>query len=97
VKYDSKNGDTIGFAFTNAHPAEGKDVNIYYAYYENGGVHRANGARIGTLGKPIAPRRADKVFDNADKVWVHDIAFDSQGRPVIVFADFVTATVHRYR
>jgi hypothetical protein len=41
VKYDSKNGDTIGFAFTNAHPAEGKDVNIYYTYYKNAGVYRA--------------------------------------------------------
>ena len=38
----------------------------------------------------------DKVFDNADKVWVHDMAFDAQGRPVIVFADFVSTTDHRY-
>jgi len=97
VKYDSKGGDTIGFAFTNAHPAEAKDVNIYYAYYKHGGIYKANGTRIGSLGRAIAPGQADKVFDNADKVWVHDLAFDSQGRPVIVFADFVSTTDHRYR
>src|SRR4051794_3426276 len=97
VKYDSYHGDTIGFAFTNAHPSEASDVNIYYAYYKNGGIYKANGTRIGTLGTPIAPSQADKVFDNADKTWVHDVAFDSQGRPVIVFADFASTTDHRYR
>jgi hypothetical protein len=97
VKYASKDGDTIGFAFTNAHPAEASDVYIYFAYYKDGGIYSADGSRIGSLGTPIAPSQADKVFDNADKVWVHDIAFDSQGRPVIVFADFASATDHRYR
>ena len=97
VKYDSKGGDTIGFAFTNAHPAEAGDVNIYYAYYKHGGIYKADGSRIASLGTAIAPSQADKVFDNADKVWVHDMAFDSQGRPVIVFADFVSTTDHRYR
>ena len=45
VKYDSKGGDTIGFAFTNAHPAEAGDVNIYYAYYKHGGIYRADGSQ----------------------------------------------------
>jgi len=97
VKYDFKGGDTIGFAFTNAHPAEASDVNVYFAYYRNGGIYKANGSRIASLGTAIAPSQADKVFDNADKVWVHDMVFDAQGRPVIVFADFVSATDHRYR
>jgi BNR repeat-containing family member/PKD domain/Concanavalin A-like lectin/glucanases superfamily len=97
VKYDTRNGDTIGFAFTNAHPAEASDVNIYYAYYRNGGIYRANGTRIASLGTAVTPEQADKVFDNQDKVWVHDMAFDSQGRPVIVFAEFVSTTDHRYR
>jgi BNR repeat-containing family member/PKD domain/Concanavalin A-like lectin/glucanases superfamily len=97
VKYDSRTGDTIGFAFTNAHPNEASDVNIYYAYYRNGGIYKANGTRIASLGTAIAAGQADKVFDNQDKVWVHDMAFDSQGRPVIVFADFVSTTDHRYR
>jgi hypothetical protein len=97
VKYDTKGGDTMGFAFTNAHPAEANDVNVYYAYYKSGGIYKANGSRIGSMGTAIAPSQADKVFDNADKVWVHDMTFDSQGRPVIVFADFVSTTDHRYR
>jgi len=97
VKYDSQGTDTIGFAFTNAHPSEAPDVNIYYAYYRNGGVYKADGTRIGPLGTPISPGQADKVFDNADKVWIHDMAFDSQRRPVIVFADFASTSDHRYR
>jgi BNR repeat-containing family member/PKD domain/Concanavalin A-like lectin/glucanases superfamily len=97
VKYDAKGGDTIGFAFTNAHPAEASDVNVYFAYYKNGGIYKANGSRIASLGTAIAPSQADKVFDTPDKVWVHDMVFDSQGKSVIVFADFVSATDHRYR
>lgn len=97
VKYDSNKTDKIGFAFTNGHPNEVSDSNIYFAYYKAGGIYKADGTRIGTLGTAITPAQADKVFDNANKAWVHDMAFDSQGRPVIVFAEFVSTGDHRYR
>ncbi|MFL5866834.1 MAG: BNR-4 repeat-containing protein [Thermoleophilaceae bacterium] len=95
VKYDSNKTDKIGFAFTNGHP-DAVSSNIYFAYYKAGGIYKADGTRIGTLGTAITPAQADKVFDNANKVWVHDMAFDSQGRPVIVFAEFVSTSDHRY-
>jgi hypothetical protein len=96
VKYDSSGGDTIHFAFTNAHPREAPDVNIYYARYRAGAIERADGTRIGTLGTAITPADADKVFDGPEQAWVHDVAADSAGRPVIVFASFPSPTDHRY-
>src|SRR4051794_22937605 len=96
VKYAPKGGDTIGFAFTNAHPAALSDINIYYAAYRGGSLYRADGTRIGPLGTPISPSQASKVYDTASKAWVHDLAFDGNGRPVVVFAAFPTATDHRY-
>ena len=86
VKVESNGEDTIHFGFTNAHPNEAPDVNIYYAAYRDGQLYRADGTRIGPLGTAIAPAQADTVYDTGRKAWVHDIAQDSQGRPVLVFA-----------
>jgi hypothetical protein len=96
VKYDSNGTDTVSFAFTNAHPNEASDVNIYYAYYREGSVYRVDGSRIGSIGTPISPGQADKVYDTSSKAWVHDVAVDSAGRPVIVFAAFPSTSDHRY-
>ena len=45
VKYDSDGESTIHIAFTNAHPNESGDVNIYYAAYRDGAFRRADGTR----------------------------------------------------
>lgn len=96
TKYDSSGGDTIHVAFTNAHPRETPDVNLYYARYRGGAIERADGTAVGSIGTPIAPTDADKVFDGPENAWVHDVAADSAGRPVIVFASFPAADDHRY-
>jgi hypothetical protein len=96
VKYDSYHGDTIGIAFTNANPLEAQDTNVYFAYYEGGRFHRADGTPIGRLGSPISSSDADKVYDTGIKGWVHDVAFDSTGHPVIVYAVFPSKTDHVY-
>jgi PKD repeat protein len=96
IKYDTNGTDAIYFAFTNAHPASVSDVNIYYAAYRAGGIFRANGTRIANLGTAIAPSQADTVYDTSRKAWVHDIAVDAAGRPVIVFASFASTSDHRY-
>jgi hypothetical protein len=96
VKYDSNHSDTIDFAFTNAHPRENSDVNIYYARYRGGAIERADGTKLADVGTAIAPAQADKVFDGPENAWVHDVAEDSAGRPVIVFASFPSANDHRY-
>ena len=96
IKFDTNGTDTIHFAFTNAHPSAVADVNIYYAAYRAGGIFRANGTRIASLGTAIAPSQADKVYDTSRKAWVHDVARDAAGRPVIVFASFASTSDHRY-
>ena len=88
VKYDSDGESTIHIAFTNAHPNESGDVNIYYAAYRGGALRRADGTVIGPLGTAISPGAADLVFDAPQNAWIHDVAHDAQGRPVLVFASF---------
>jgi hypothetical protein len=96
AKYAGNGTDTIDVAFTNAHPQEAPDVNVYYARYRAGGLYRANGTRIGTLGAPITPSQADTVYDGPANAWVHDIALDAARNPVIVLATFPSPTDHRY-
>ena len=96
VKYDSSGGDTIHLAYTNAHPNEFASVNIYYARVRAGKIERVGGQQIGALDDPISPAEGDLIYDAAEPAWVHDVAADSAGRPVIVFASFPTAADHRY-
>jgi PKD repeat protein len=96
VKYDSSGGDTIHMAYTNAHPGEFESVNIYYARVRAGKVERVGGQQIGSLDDPIAPDEGDLVYDVAAPTWVHDVAVDSSGSPVIVFASFPSPSDHRY-
>jgi PKD repeat protein len=97
TKYAQSGGDTIHVAYTNAHPREFGDVNIYYARVRGGEIQRAGGQAIGSLaGPPIAPEAGDLVFDQPEQAWVHDVAADPAGNPVIVFASFPTTADHRY-
>ena len=96
VKYDSSGGDTIHVAYTNAHPTEFGDVNIYYARVRGGRIERAGGQQIGSLDDPITPAEGNLVYNGTEQAWVHDVAADAVGRPVIVFASFPSATDHRY-
>jgi PKD repeat protein len=97
VKYASSGGDTIHVAYTNAHPGEFGDVNVYYARVRAGRVERAGGQQVGTLSAPIAPADGDLVYDGVEPAWVHDVAADAAGRPVVLLASFPSASDHRYR
>jgi hypothetical protein len=97
VKYDSSGGDTIHVAYTNAHPAEFGDVNIYYVRIRAGTIEHADGQDIGPLDVPISPGAGDVVFDQPEDAWVHDVAADPAGNPVIVFASFPSASDHLYQ
>lgn len=96
TKYASSGDDTIHVAFNNAHPNEHANVNVYYARIRAGLIERAGGQQIGSLDAPIAPADADLIYDGAEPTWVHDVAADASGRPVIVFASFPSAADHRY-
>ena len=71
-------------------------MNIYYARIRAGKIERVDGTQIGSLDDPITPGEGDHVYDPTEPTWVHDVAADSSGRPVIVFATFPTAADHRY-
>jgi PKD repeat protein len=96
TKYAASGGDTIHVAYTNAHPNEYPDVNVYYARVRGGNVERAAGQQIGTLAAPIEPDDGDLILDPPYPTWVHDVAADSAGRPVILLASFPAVGDHRY-
>ncbi len=96
IKFSSNKSDRIHFAFTQGHPRN-LNTNIYHAYYRKGALYRANGTRIKSMaGLPLAPSETDKIYDTSYRSWVHDIALDSRGRPIIVFAVFPSTSDHRY-
>lgn len=99
VKYASDGNDTIHFAYTNAHPAEAPDVNIYYGRIRDGVIERADGSDMSALGTPITPTDAEEVHDASGPTWIHDVALGTDGNPVVVFASFPSkssATDHVY-
>jgi len=100
VKVASNGVDSFHLAFTDGHPRNLR-TSIYYARYKAGSFYRANGSLIETDSQlPFTPSQADVVYDAAAhggvKAWIHDVAFDSAGRPVVVFATFPSSTDHRY-
>ena len=60
----------------------------------------ADGRHICTVAElPFAPHQADVVYDVAQRhfrAWVHDVAFDAAGRPLIAYAIFRSAIDHHY-
>ena len=97
VKYASNGKDTVHFAFTEGNPGS-FDTNINYAYYKAGALHRADGTKIKSMADlPLKPEEADPVYDTELKTWVHDIALDKVGRPIIVFTTLPSETEHHYR
>jgi hypothetical protein len=100
VKIESNGKDTIYFAFTEAHPRN-MTTSIYFAYYKKGFFYRADGTKITSINNlPFTPHQASVVYNgrvNNAKAWVHDIAINSEGQPVIVYAVFPTNEDHRYR
>ncbi len=101
VKTCSDGGEAIHFAFTDGHPRDEPSNSIHYMCYRNGGLFKADGSRIGDVRTlPVAPSRSDLVYDAAAsgaRAWVWDLALDSDGNPVIVYAVFPEETDHRYR
>jgi BNR repeat-containing family member len=99
LKVAGNGSNTIGIAFTNGHPRD-VPTSLYYADYRNGSLWKASGRWITRLDwAPIAPRQADLVYDASRtgvSAWVWDVAFGSNGRPVIVYATFPSDTNHIY-
>jgi len=98
MKVASNDVDTIHFAFTDGHPRN-VQTSIYHMYYRAGSLYRSDGTRIGPVTTAVTPAQATRIYDGnagSGKAWVHDLALDGGGRPVITFARFPTDTDHRY-
>jgi hypothetical protein len=100
IKIESNGKDTIHFAFTDGHPDENQ-TSIYYSYYKKGSFYKADGTSLGSRQNlPIDFNNADKIYDAAAnsgvRAWVHDVAYDSTGKPIIVFTTFPSPNNHRY-
>ena len=93
-------GNTIHFAFTEAHPGR-RQTGIYYAAYRDGLFFDAGGQTIGsTRILPLTTNRASQVYDpkiRGVRAWIYDIAVDRQGNPVIVYDEIYRHNDHRYR
>lgn len=90
--------DRIDFACTQGHPGEVAGCSIYHFYYTGGSYYKSDGTLIeGAL--PLETTDVTLVYDGTTtEAWVWDIAIDSSGYPVIVYATFPTpASDHRYR
>jgi hypothetical protein len=97
VKYDSNGLDRISFAFTDAHPL-GHRNNIYFASYRDGVYWRPNGTKIRSITDgPLTMEDAQAaIVYTGDNSWIWDVATDSSGHPIAVFASFPTTDAHRY-
>lgn len=99
VKVAGDGSDQIAMAFDDAHPGD-TSTSVYYVVYRRGSLWTAGGRWIARLGgAPIAPRRAQLVYDGrATGVpsWVWDVAFDRVHHPVIVYTTFRSLGNHAY-
>ena len=82
-------------AYTNAHPNEFPDVNIYYARMRDGKIERVGGEQIGSLDDPIAPGRGHLRRRRRAGLGPRR-GPTRRAAPVIVFASFAAPDDHRY-
>ena len=96
LKVATDGREKIHFAFTQGHPARG-NTDIYYARYKRGNFYRANGSRIGGLSTlPLELNEVDRVRSGRSRTWIHDVAADSSGHPILVYASFPSQGEHHY-
>ena len=67
-----------------------------------GSFIRSNGTVIASVADgPLRISQSERVYSQAQwggqKAWVHDVAVDAGGAPVIIFAAFASTSDHRYR
>ncbi len=100
IKFYGNNIDKIHFAFTDGHPRREPTNSIYYMYYANGYVFKANGDTIKNWENiPVDPEEADVVYNASEtrqKAWIWDVAENENGNPVVAYATFPDDNNHIY-
>lgn len=100
VKYWGDGRARIDFAFTDGHPRNEPTNSIYFARYEHGAFHRADGTELGDVDTlPLQPSQCDRVYDGATagRAWIWSVAEDHDGNPAIAYTRLPKEDDHRYR
>jgi len=99
VKVVSDNDAVIHFAFTDGHPRNVL-TGIYHATYSDGEFRRSDGTPIRSIGSGhFTPAEATRVYDpnpSGVRAWIHDVALDDSGAPLMVYARLHADEDHRY-
>jgi len=106
MKVASNGIDEIHFAFTDGHPRNEPLNSIYYMKYKKGKFFKADGTQIGEMNHlPIKHELTDVVYNaqqvysttgNGVRSWIWDVAFESNGNPVIAYTLLPEETLHKY-
>lgn len=107
VQYTSNGIDSITMAFTDGHPRDISTDSIYALTYKGGVLRAMDGTAEASLGTaqpgvpalPVHTANLTPLYDGSGpdgEAWVHDIALDSAGNPIVVFASFPSPDDHRY-
>ncbi len=86
VKYASDNQGRIDLFYTDGHPRNEAENNVYHAYYEDGVFFNSKGKKIRGLEKlkekPLMPGDGTLIFDGSGESgrgWVHDLERGQEG------------------
>jgi hypothetical protein len=92
VKYVDNGKNRIDFFFTDGHPRDVRDNNVYHLYYEDGAFYTSDGTKVREMedlsGNPIKVSEGTLVFDGSGaegRGWVWDLEYDQDGHPVGAF------------
>ena len=99
VVYESNGKRRIQFAFVEGNPSE-TTTSVRYMAYERGQLKHASGTTIARLrAGPVRPSQADLIYSGTATgvpSWAYDVGMGRDGRPVVLYATFPSATDHRY-
>ncbi|MBN2590204.1 MAG: BNR-4 repeat-containing protein [Sedimentisphaerales bacterium] len=107
VKYASNGKDRIDFLYTDGHPRDVRNNNVYHLYYKGGSFYKSDGTLIKTLEQvkeiPLVPSDGTQIYDGLSETgrgWVWDLEYDKNGNPVAAYissADGARGNDLRYR
>ncbi len=106
VKYSSNGIDRIDFIYTDAHPRQAPENNVYHMYYKAGGFYKTDGTFIRSLedvkGNALIPSEGTMIYAGVSegRGWVWDLEYDKSGNPIAAFINSVDGAVGndlRYR
>ena len=106
VKYASNSKDRIDFIYTDAHPRQAPNNNVYHIYYSAGNFYKSDGTLIKSMEQvktdPLVPSDGTMIYNGSTdgRGWVWDLEYAADGTPVVAFINSVDGAVGndlRYR